>query len=253
MSNIFRFDGSRLRAAPDPLSSGASPDIADSFLLRHGKIRGWEQHRSRFEENIAEHAPELLGQLENFWNASARKLEEEAEAFPRFEVVEGALWLRIRPAPLVTSEINAVSIPLDVSRADLKGPNISLYAELNARNQAETLRLSPSGHVLEGVTSAVVWWDEQTLCLPPQSDRVNSTTEQAIVKIARDRGFQVRERWITREDLVRHEAWALNAVHGIRLLTSLDGIALPSATEPRLGQFRADFEGTWLPLMPGTP
>lgn len=248
MSNIFRFDGTHLLPAPEPLAPGASPDLADSFLLRNGQVRAWIEHRARFERDVAQCAPHLREQLPVFFQACAEQLSGEAEAFPRCEVVNGMLWLRIRPAPSPTSEVSGVSIPLDVAQAEVKGPNISLYADLNAKNAAETIRLTPAGQVLEGVTSAVVWWDDQTLCQPPRLDRVSSTTEQAVIEIALRRGIEVREHWISPTELVTHETWVLNAVHGIRRLISLDTVALPDPNTVRLEQFRADFEATWLPL-----
>lgn len=248
MSNIFHFDGTHLLPADDPLEPGASPDIADSFLLRDGRVRDWAAHRDRFARDVDEHAPHLSEHVTRFYRACAQQLAGISEAFPRCEVVNGMLWLRIRPAPNTSSEVRGVSTPLEVSLAEVKGPNISLYAELNTKHDAETIRLTQTGHVLEGVTSALLWWDDQTLCSPPQLNRVYSTTEHAILTIARERGVTLREQWITPSELATHEVWAVNAVHGIRRLSSLDAVSLPDPNIERLEQFRADFEATWLPL-----
>ena len=248
MSNIFHFDGARLNAAPDPLPEGISPDIADSFLLRSGRVRAWHEHHLRFSRDVAKHEPQLASQLDEFLVQSAQLLAGETDAFPRLEVVNGSLWLRIRPVPNLGNEARGVTIPLDVDRAEVKGPNISLYADLNAQHQAETVRLTPEGHILEGVTSAVVWWHDDVLCHPPQRGRVSSTTERAIVGIAVQNGVSVREALITPAQLVEREAWLLNALHGIRPLSELDGVSLPPPRPHRLEQFRADFEASWLPL-----
>lgn len=248
MSRVLRFDGQRLVLSPDPLSEGASPDVADSFLLKNGNVRALEAHRQRFHASVGLHAPELFDSLASFNAACAAELSELSEAFPRLEVVDGSLWLRVRPVPELSETATAVSERVDVPLPELKGPNISLYSALNNAHNCETLRVDAQGDILEGTSSAVVWWSDNTLYTVAATQRVTSTTEQFLSTVARDLGYTVVQSTLPLANLVEHEAWLINALHGIRPLLSLDGIQLPSVNQARLVAFKTALDQSWLPL-----
>jgi branched-subunit amino acid aminotransferase/4-amino-4-deoxychorismate lyase len=248
MTRVLRFDGERLLAAEDPLRDGDSPDLADSFLFRSGRIRARDEHRNRFFHDLHQINPTLANQLDAFYHACAQELSDEYEAFPRFDLVNNSLWLRVRPAPDRSLTVEARSVPQSFENAQRKGPNIAAYSAINREHQCEVIRLTPQGLVLEGVTSSLLWWHDDQLCFAPTHDRVTSTTETFLIRTAHARGIHTGSESITPTDLSGREVWAVNALHGIRLVTSIDGRGLPDCIQERIALFRADFEASWLPL-----
>lgn len=249
MSRVMRFDGERLVSAPDPLPEGTSPAIADSFLMRDGMVRALRWHSERFREAVAAHAPALLHSLPAFTAACADELMGEFEVFPRLDVVDESFWLRIRPVPALTATATAVTERVDVVLPALKGPNISLYTQLNTSHNCETVRVNARGNVIEGVTSAVLWWQDDSLHSVASTERITSTTEHFLFSVAHDLGFSVTQASITPAQLCRHETWLVNALHGIRPLTGLDDAELPIPNGRRLAQFTDAFEASWSALV----
>lgn len=250
MSRVLRFEESGLVAAHDPLELDASPDLADSFLARRATVRNFTAHRRRFEEGLRALAPARLNQLEDFYRSVALELAEETESFPRLDLVNGALWLRVRPLPLLNKSVEATSAELHVENEDVKGPNIARYTSVNQANAGETIRVDTDGYVLEGASSALVWWDnaESTLHVVGAENRIWSTTESFLVAAAQERGIQIAQSRIRLHALSQHEVWAVNGLHGIRVITSLDGNALPPPNQHRLDDFSATFDASWQPI-----
>ena len=193
MTRVLRFDGTQLLATHDPLRAGQSPELADSFLFRNGRVRARDEHRHRFFTDLNQLNPKLASQLGAFYRACAQELSDEYEAFPRFDLVNDALWLRVRPVPDQTLSVSAVTASQKFEYAARKGPNIAAYALLNASNQCETIRLAADGSILEGVTSALLWWHKSELHFAPRVDRVTSTTEQFVLRTASTLSIPVRE------------------------------------------------------------
>lgn len=260
MSRVLRFDGTRLVAASDPLAGSgadASPQLADSFMSRRATVRNFSAHRTRFEQGVSEVAPELLTQLDSFYGAVAAELEEETEAFPRTDVVEGQLWLRVRPLPALTETVLARSERLDVSQDDIKGPNIARYTERNRTNDCETIRVDEYGQVLEGATSALMWWDDETaapvLHTVRSANRVWSTTEAFIAEHARALGYAVKPATIGISELTQHEVWAVNGLQGIRVVTAIDEHPTRQSNDLRRDTFRSAFDASWQSIVPELP
>lgn len=251
MTRVLRFDGNALVAAHDPLAQGESPELADSFLYRDGYVRARNHHLNRFRNDLMHHDMRLAERLDAFVAACAAELTHEHEAFPRFDVVSGELWLRVRPAPEHSSSVTAVTVPNVFHNASRKGPNIAEYAALNAAHQAEVIRLDAEGFVLEGVTSALLLWQGNELFAAVEDDRVTSTTEQFVRETASRQGIRINTARVRPQDLERLEVWAVNALHGIRRVTAINGTDAPTGDEQRLASFRADFEASWLPLAHG--
>jgi hypothetical protein len=61
------------------------------------------------------------------------------------------------------------------------------------------------------------------------------------------RGITV-EQLLPRAGRAPREVWALNALHGIRVVTSIDGVALPEPDTQRLACFREALDQTWQPI-----
>lgn len=59
----------------------------------------------------------------------------------------------------------------------------------------------------------------------------------------------VSEESRTPAELARHEVWAVNALHGIRPVTAIDGVVLPEPDPDRLRAFRAALDRAWRPVV----
>jgi branched-subunit amino acid aminotransferase/4-amino-4-deoxychorismate lyase len=87
---------------------------------------------------------------------------------------------------------------------------------------------SPEGYVVEGTTSALVWWRGAILCTPPADfARVPSVTERSLLALATALGVELHTEAVTPAELDGCEVWALSALHGIRMVTAwVDGPSL---------------------------
>jgi branched-subunit amino acid aminotransferase/4-amino-4-deoxychorismate lyase len=194
--------------------------VADSFLVANGKVRGIELHRSRFVRSCAAAGVEAG----SFWDEHVGRLPGFGRWFPRFELrLSGELAVQLRPAPPIGGRVRvAVHEGPDPRVAPrVKGPDLELLGKLkeSAPDRAdEILLLDEDGTVLEAAYAAVAWWEDDVLCFPP-SDRplLPSVTAQLLRRIAATLGVPVSEHPITPADLQNTtEAWLLNALHGIR-------------------------------------
>jgi branched-subunit amino acid aminotransferase/4-amino-4-deoxychorismate lyase len=194
--------------------------VADSFLVANGKVRGIELHRDRFVGSCAAVGVSAAG----FWSEQAGRLPGFGRWFPRFELrMSGELAVQLRPAPTTGGRVRvAIHEGPDPRAAPrVKGPDLELLGKLkdSAPHRAdEILLLDQDGTVLEAAYSALAWWEDDTLCFPP-ADRpiLPSVTAQLLRRIATSQGIQVAEHAITPADLeAGTEAWLVNALHGIR-------------------------------------
>ncbi|MEV5965141.1 aminotransferase class IV [Kribbella sp. NPDC051952] len=194
--------------------------VADSFLVANGKVRGIELHRDRFVGSCAAVGVSAAG----FWSEQAGRLPGFGRWFPRFELrMSGELAVQLRPAPPIGGRVRvAVHEGPDPRTAPrTKGPDLELLGKLkdSAPHRAdEILLLDQDGTVLEAAYSALAWWEDDTLCFPP-SDRplLPSVTAQLLRRIATSQGVPVAEHAVTPADLeASTEAWLVNALHGIR-------------------------------------
>jgi branched-subunit amino acid aminotransferase/4-amino-4-deoxychorismate lyase len=113
----------------------------------------------------------------------------------------------------------------------------------------EAVILSTDGFVAEGTTTCLVWWRGDALCVPaPEIERVDSVTVKTLITLATALGIDVLYETVTPADLTGLEVWALNALHGIRIVTSwIDGP--PTAEQPgRVGDWQARLDALRKPL-----
>ena len=194
--------------------------VADSFLVANGKVRGIELHRERFVRSCAEAGVDASG----FWDEQVGRLPGFGRWFPRFELhTSGELAVQLRPAPPIGGRVRVVVHDGRDPRVSprVKGPDLELLGKLKestAHRADEILLLDQDGTVLEAAYSALAWWENDTLCFPP-SDRplLPSVTAQLLRRIATTQGVPISEHPITPADLqTATEAWLLNALHGIR-------------------------------------
>jgi branched-subunit amino acid aminotransferase/4-amino-4-deoxychorismate lyase len=132
-----------------------------------------------------------------------------------------------------------------------KGPDLDVLARLRQRAVAEgadeAVLIAPSGVVLEGIHSSVLWWEDDTLCLPsPQLPVLAGVTVALIQEHAQRTGIRVAHRERTLADLDDREVWLVNALHGIRPVTEWTG-----GTQPLVRAGRAVRGAEWRQWLEG--
>jgi branched-subunit amino acid aminotransferase/4-amino-4-deoxychorismate lyase len=134
-----------------------------------------------------------------------------------------------------------------------KGPDLEAMTRLRTLAQKhgadEAEILSPGGFVGEGTTTCLVWWRGDALCVPSaEIERVDSVTVKTLITLTTALGIDVLYETVTPADLTGLEVWALNALHGIRIVTSwIDGP--PTAEQPgRVGDWQARLDALRKPL-----
>lgn len=232
-------------------------EVADSWLVTDGSVLALDVHRQRFFDS-AERSGHSMD-LSAFWAATVDALPRSDDGFPRVDLRTrdgvATLLLHVRPAPERTSSIvvgtHAGADPR--TTPTIKGPDLAAMAMLRAtagdRGAEEAVLLADDGSVVEGAYSAIVWWRGSALCVPDASlARVDSVTARSLVTLATALGIDVLTERLTPPELDGREVWALNALHGIRIVRSwLDGPEL--AAEPgRLALWRGRLAALRRPL-----
>jgi hypothetical protein len=239
---------------------------ADSWLLLEGAAIGIAAHRDRFLTAM----PDDLGSDPDlgpaaFWDAAIASLPRGGAWFPRLELrrADGAvpadvsrheLLLRLRPAPALRRDIALVTADVDPRRAPgVKGPDIdrldALRAAVRASGADDAVLLDADGSVAETTTANLAWWRGGILCVPDAGiPRVAGVTVGALVAIATALGLDVVEERAAPDDLDGCEIWALNALHGIRIVTAWPGGPDPAAEPGRLTSWRSRIAALRRPL-----
>jgi branched-subunit amino acid aminotransferase/4-amino-4-deoxychorismate lyase len=260
-ATVSLWRGDHLEARDDCDVLPAVIEAADSWLVVDGRVRGLDLHRTRFTSSIPRGRHRQLDPGA-FWEASMAAIPREGAWFPRVELrtqqLTPQLLLRVREAPeLKRAIVLATHTGRDPRTAPrIKGPDLEAMTRLRTRAQErgadEAVLLSPEGHVAEGSTSSLAWWRGDTLCVPSaEIERIDGVTVRSIVTLATALGIDVLHESVTPAQLDGLEVWALNALHGIRIVTSwVDGPA--TAEEPgRLAAWRARLDALRHPL-PGS-
>jgi len=234
--------------------------VADSFRVRGGsgraEVRGLARHLERFRRGAGEAAAELglpEPDTERFLASALSAIAEYGEGFPRLELHRnGRLDVRLRPLPKLGDSLDLRSVwPADAQPAGSvtrKGPNLERYLQLNRELGAEALLLDADGRVVEGTTTSVLWWSGGDLCLVRSTARVASVSEAMITEIAGRHDTALRPTAVSPAELARHEVWAVNALHGIRVVRAIDGEPTPGGVPRRLTSFREALDRTWEPV-----
>ncbi len=231
------------------------------------------------------HEQQALDTIDAFLRDACERIVGCGSGWPRLELWHDSpadpprLALQLRPLPPLGETIELRTVGhLAVEYPEVKGPNIDRYAALNRELGAEALLMDARGYVLEGTSTSLVWWpcaaessaDTSAECITPDLGRgsygsiaesrarVSSITERLLVmaggrrlvgtKPNRKRIGQPQPHAVTPAQLMRHEVWAVNALHGIRVVTSIDGALLPAPDERRLRWFRDALDRTWEPV-----
>jgi branched-subunit amino acid aminotransferase/4-amino-4-deoxychorismate lyase len=209
--------------------------VADSWLVTNGRTLALGLHRSRFLSDVP---AALLDDAQKFWDAAIAEIPREGDWFPRVELQSrsGALLFvfRLRSAPerQVSAVLSTWTGADPRTQPRVKGPDLDrmlqLRTEAQHRGATEMALLSPDGFVVEGAYSSIVWWRGAILCAPPEEfARVDSVTARSLFGLAAALGVETFAEPVTPAELEGTEVWALNALHGIRIVTSwVDGPAL---------------------------
>lgn len=207
---------------------------ADSWFVRDGRVRAFGRHRRRFSVTARD-----LGfsqpSSEDFWAALVDLIPRSGEWFPRVEIIGDdvpVLGFRLRTAPRRTDELRVWTPPLSDPRRNpkMKGPDIGLLEGLRARARAghdcdEVLLVDDRGFAVESATSSLLWWDDQTLCVPhPDLAQLPGVTSSLIQAEARRRSVAIDFRRSLPAELSGHEVWLVNALHGIRRVSGWSGM-----------------------------
>lgn len=233
--------------------------VADSFRVRglpgEAQVRRLDLHIDRFTRSVVEALgprSQQLHALNDFVADSVRRINEYGEVNPRLELWDGDVAdfrLSLRPLPELRNTIDLVSVKdVPTEHADRKGPNIELFTKLNRELGAEALLLDSQGGIIEGATTALIWWAGNRGFVSANTHRVASVTEQIVAKIARERGDALEPMYITATELAKHEVWAVNALHGIRPVTRIDDVLLPEPDPHHLHSFQGALDRTWAPV-----
>ena len=242
------------RASFEPLvPSGTPPYVIDSWLVENGRARAVERHRERFARGC-----EAMGAsraaAETFFDGAVGALPGYGRWFPRVALsgpphaLVFTLWLR--PAPAVRGAARLWLAGADERRRpDVKGYDLGFLSDLGRRARAvgatEALLLDADGRALEGATTALLWWSGGVLCAPPAGPHLlTSTTREVLVALAEQIGQAVEYRDCRPAELEGCEVWLVNALHGIRPVTSWE--AGPWRAGP------AEHGPTWADLLAAT-
>ena len=194
--------------------------------MRDGRVRGLDRHRDRFVRSCGECDGPPAYRLLEFWRAMTAVLPRTGAWFPRVELTPHHVRLRLRPAPPLGTPVEVwatgQSDPRRLPRR--KGPDLDTLARLRARaaeaGAQEAVLVTPSGVVLEAATTSVIWWEDDTLCLPPPRLPVLPGVTLALIQEhAEHTGIRTAHRERTLTELAAREVWLVNALHGIRPVT----------------------------------
>ncbi len=209
--------------------------VADSWLVRNGTVIGLDLHRKRFTNSVKEMGALGTVDLDGFWLAVVRCLPRTGHWFPRVELIvrgqKPLLAFELRPSPPVSSVARLVTHrgPDFRTVPATKGPDIDALAgaQCAGRNAGadDVVIVSGDGHIIDGTTTAILWWRNECVISPPLwRSRIDSVTARTILVLARSRGVRTAVDDARPSDLTGCVVWAVNALHGIRAVTSwIDG------------------------------
>ncbi|MDQ1016856.1 aminotransferase class IV [Streptomyces afghaniensis] len=241
-------------------SAGGRLLVADSWLVREGRVRAYDRHRERFARACGDCGGPDPRRLVAFWQDVTAVLPRTGAWFPRVELAAGSLELRllVRPAPPLGTGVRlwaaGQSDPRTVPRR--KGPDLDTLARVRRRaageGAQEAVLIAPSGTVLESATASVLWWEDDTLCLPPPRLPVlPGVTSGLVQERALRSGIRIAHRERTVAELDGREVWLVNALHGIRPVTGWVGRPMRVPPAQRAGEWRNWLDGLMEPLPGG--
>jgi branched-subunit amino acid aminotransferase/4-amino-4-deoxychorismate lyase len=227
----------RWTGAGDRFESASRPGdvlIVDSWLVADGRVRAYDAHARRFSVACAGLLDIAAGQIREFMRAAAARLPAEGRWFPRAELalVSGVprlqLWIRPAPPPGRTVRLWLSAAPDARTHPQIKGPDLDWLTRQReaavAAGADEAVLLSRDGRVLEGATTSILWWRDDTLCAPAEDAGVlPGITRSILLDAVAASGVPVAFASPAPAELAGLEVWAVNALHGIRPVTGWAG------------------------------
>jgi branched-subunit amino acid aminotransferase/4-amino-4-deoxychorismate lyase len=236
-------------------ASGDQPVVVDSWLVRHGRVRGYDLHWARFAGSIAEYG---VNEVAAFRAATEAILPRSGLWFPRLELhLDPRPWVavRLRPAPELTgsARVWVYRGPDPRRQPSRKGPDFKAQEELRRRAKEhgadEAILLDEHGRVREGVFSNVLWWDGADLCTAADDGAIlPGITRRLVLDHCADLEVRVRYRCAPPEHLADREVWITSALHGIRVVSEWDSRPAPETHIGRFKAFRAYLASILRPL-----
>ena len=223
IADVFRWGDGALQLLDYCDMTESSIEVATSFLVSDGRALALELHRARFLAS----APDA----QQFWDAAVASIPRQGDWFPRFESHRGGrLLFRLRSAPTLQRSLSVMTHDsADPRRVPLvKGPDLETMLRLRTEAQQhgadEQVILTGDGYVVETSQSALVWWRGSILCSPPDEfARVDSVTARSLLTLAGALGTDLHTEPVTPAELDGTEVWALNSLHGARIVTRWHG------------------------------
>ena len=236
---FFQFLAGSLQRVSDASPAEVRLEVADSWLVEDGRVRGLQAHLDRFAAWVTAVSPACTESLEPFFAAVLREIPKTGRWFPRIEFHAEAesphhLYLRLREAPDQLGEIKLWTLPEadPRERPTVKGPDLSLGMQMrrNAKMHGadEAVILDHDGFILEGALSSIVWWRGDVLYSSAETlPWLPSVTRGEVFSIATQMGFQTRTEKVRPADLVGLEIWALSSLQGIRVVSDWVDLGAP--------------------------
>lgn len=238
-------------------TTGTHPVIVDSWLVWHGRVRGYDLHWARFAGSIAEYgitdkdvtafraATEAILPRSGLWFP---RLELHLDPYPRIAV-------RLRPAPDLkqSARVWVYLGPDPRLNPARKGPDFGVQESLReAAKQCgadEAILLDEQGRVREGVFSNVLWWQGADLCTAAEDGSIlPGITRRLILDRCADLDVRVRYECAPPNYLADRETWITSALHGIRAVSAWNGCPAPPIHTRRFNAFRAYLTSMLRPL-----
>ncbi|MCD7100785.1 aminotransferase class IV [Pseudoclavibacter sp. 13-3] len=221
--------------------------LHDSLLIRHGRVRDVDGHIER----LSRASGWALSRVRAVYRALLRRPELAAGLwFPKISIDQQVCAVQIRPIAEATlrTEVRLWTPQFFDPRLQpaLKGPDFPVQMSLRTQAQAngadEAVLVGADGTLREGAFSSIVHWSEGCLVLSRSEQRLPSVTEAALAQIAGLRGDTVVRRLCTPAEVrAADEVWVLSSLHGIRVVSTWDGLRVASIG--RANEYRAALRG----------
>jgi hypothetical protein len=258
VESIHRWHDGELIALDYCDMTDTSIEVADSWLVTNGTALGLQLHRDRFLGSIPGDLRSTL-EAEVFWSTAIDAIPRTGDWFPRVELQRRPgshlLVFRLRSAPDRTTNL-AVTTWLDGDPRTApwtKGPDLETMTRIRTTVQAvgatEAVILTGDGYVVEDSHGGLLWWRGEILCGPPADfPHVDSVTVRTVLTLATALGVETYQEAVTPSELADTELWSLNALHGIRIVTSwIDGPPV-AQLKGRLALWRARLDALRKPI-----
>ncbi len=234
--DFFQFRDGELRRVDATLSESLT--VADSFLVRSGRVRALERHLARFQASIQDQKTQA--ELPAFFQGLKQLIPLDGDWFPRLayreQLPEGErLVFRIREAPERTESLTLWTSdePDPRKQYRIKGPDLSIGQQIRRRANLsgadEAVFLSDTGHIADGALSAIVWWRGDVLYGPDETTNwLPSITRDLVFELANQAGYQTATERVKPAELAGCEVWSLSSLQGIRYVTAWGDIEVAS-------------------------